>query len=151
MPRWGEAWPHLKGLRHFSSLGNGWLFRDPMDCSPPGSSVHGSFEARMLEWVAFSFSRGSSQPRDWTHNSWMGRGILYCSATWEAPSRGRKLQKSSTKHLKKPSFFGPTAFITRRLKVTLLVWNSYFAKNNYTLLWQKSSWKSENERKFHPH
>ena len=37
---------------------------DPMDCSPPGSSVHGIFQARILEWVAISSSRGSSQPRD---------------------------------------------------------------------------------------
>ena len=37
---------------------------DPIDCSPPGSSVHGIFQARVLEWVAISFSRGSSQPRD---------------------------------------------------------------------------------------
>ena len=37
---------------------------DPMDCSPPGSSVHGVLQARTLEWVAISFSRGSSQPRD---------------------------------------------------------------------------------------
>ena len=36
---------------------------DPMDCSPPGSSVHGIFQARGLEWIAISFSRGSSQPR----------------------------------------------------------------------------------------
>ena len=34
--------------------------RDPMDCSPPGSSVHGILQARILEWVAISFSRGSS-------------------------------------------------------------------------------------------
>ena len=40
---------------------------DPMDCSPPGSSVHGIFQARILEWVAISFSRGSSWPRNWTH------------------------------------------------------------------------------------
>ena len=33
---------------------------DPMDCSPPGSSVHGILQARILEWVAMSFSRGSS-------------------------------------------------------------------------------------------
>ena len=39
---------------------------DPVDCSPPGSSVHGIFQARILEWVAISFSRGSSQPRDQT-------------------------------------------------------------------------------------
>ena len=37
-----------------------------IDGSLPGSSVHGIFQARILEWVATSFSRGSSQPRDWT-------------------------------------------------------------------------------------
>ena len=37
---------------------------DPMDCSPPGSSVHGIFQARVLEWVAIAFSRGPSGPRD---------------------------------------------------------------------------------------
>ena len=37
---------------------------DPMDCSLPGSSVHGILQARILEWVAISFSRGSSQPRN---------------------------------------------------------------------------------------
>ena len=40
---------------------------NPMDCSPPGSSVHGILQARMLEWVAISFSRAYSQPRDQTH------------------------------------------------------------------------------------
>ena len=42
---------------------------DPMDCSPPGSSIHGIFQERVLEWGAISFSRGSSQPRDWTQVS----------------------------------------------------------------------------------
>ena len=37
---------------------------DPMDCSPPGSSVYGILQARILEWVAILFSRVSSQPRD---------------------------------------------------------------------------------------
>ena len=41
-------------------------FCDTMDCGPPGSSVQGILQARILEWVAISFSRGSSQPRDWT-------------------------------------------------------------------------------------
>ena len=36
---------------------------NPVDCSPPGFSIHGILQARMLEWVASSFSRGSSQPR----------------------------------------------------------------------------------------
>ena len=43
---------------------------DPIDCSPPGSSVHGISQARILEWVAISFSRGSSQCKDRTCISW---------------------------------------------------------------------------------
>ena len=39
---------------------------DPRDCSPPGSSAHAVLQARTLEWVANSFSRGPSRPRDWT-------------------------------------------------------------------------------------
>ena len=39
-------------------------FFNPMDCSPPGFPIHGILQARILEWVAISFSRGSSQPRD---------------------------------------------------------------------------------------
>ena len=54
---------------------------DPMDCCPPGSSVHGSSQARELEWVAISLSRRSSQPRNWTHVSYIGRRVLYCWAT----------------------------------------------------------------------
>ena len=50
---------------------------DPMDCSPPGSSVHGILQARILEWVAISFSRGSSQAGDQTRISCIGRWVLY--------------------------------------------------------------------------
>ena len=59
-----------------------------MDCSLPGSSVHGISQARVLEQVAIFSSRGSSRPRDWTHVSCVsciGRRILYHCATWEAP------------------------------------------------------------------
>ena len=59
---------------------------DPMDCSPPGSSVHGILQARVLEWVAMPSSRGSSQPRDQTHVSCIsciGRQILYHYSPWE--------------------------------------------------------------------
>ena len=58
----------------------------PMDYSPPGSSVHGIFQARILEWIFISSSRISSQPRDWTCVSWgfcIGRWILYHWAIWE--------------------------------------------------------------------
>ena len=44
---------------------------DPVDCSPQGSSVHRIFQARILEWVAISCSKGSSQSRDWTFVSWV--------------------------------------------------------------------------------
>ena len=53
---------------------------DPMDYRLPGSPVHGIFQARILECVAISFSRGSSRPRDWTHVpyiSCLGRQVLY--------------------------------------------------------------------------
>ena len=42
---------------------------DPMDCGPPGSSVHGILQARILGWVVIPFPRGSSWPRDWTQVS----------------------------------------------------------------------------------
>ena len=60
---------------------------DTMDCSPRGSSVHGILQARILEWAAMPFSRGSSRPRDRTHVSYVsciGRWVLYTSTTWEA-------------------------------------------------------------------
>ena len=51
---------------HAKSLQSCLTLCDPMDSSPPGSSVHRILQARILEWVAISFSRGSSQPRDQT-------------------------------------------------------------------------------------
>ena len=60
---------------------------DPMNCSPPGSSVHGVFQARVLEWVAISYSRGSSWSKDQTRVSCVsciGRKILYLCTTCEA-------------------------------------------------------------------
>ena len=53
------------------SLSHAQFFCNPMDCSMPGSSVHGIFQARILEWVAISFSRGSCWPRNWTQVSWI--------------------------------------------------------------------------------
>ena len=59
---------------------------DPMDYSLPGSSVRGIFQARVLEWIAISFSRGSSQPRDWTQVSCIAGKCFTVWATTEAPS-----------------------------------------------------------------
>ena len=60
---------------------------NPMDCSPPGSSVHWISQARILEWVAISFSRASSRPRDWLVSCvfCIGRQVLYHCASWKAP------------------------------------------------------------------
>ena len=76
-----------------------WLFCDPMDCNPPGSSVHGIFQARILEWVAISFSRGSSPPRDRTPVSCIDRWILYHRAPWEAHVHIRHVIKKHVKSL----------------------------------------------------
>ena len=58
---------------------------DPMDCSPPGFSVHGISQARIREWVAISFSKGSSQPRGSNLNLLHCKWILYHWPIWEAP------------------------------------------------------------------
>ena len=60
---------------------------DPMDCSLPGSSVHGILQARILEWVAISSYRGSSRSRDRTRVSYVsciGSRFFTTSGTWEA-------------------------------------------------------------------
>ena len=75
---------HSASVRAYSCL----TFSNPMDCSPPDSSVRGIFQAVVLEWVPFSFSKGSSQPWNRTcvsFTSYIGRQILYHCATWEAP------------------------------------------------------------------
>ena len=54
-------------------------FCDPMDCSLPGSSIRGIFQTRILEWVAISFSRRSSWPRDWT---WVSCIVGRCFTIW---------------------------------------------------------------------
>ena len=70
---------------------------DPVDCSPPGSSVHGILQARILGWVAISFSRGSSQPRDRTWLSCIAgrRSILWA----KLGGRGGKTGIQSLQHL----------------------------------------------------
>ena len=60
---------------------------DPMDCSLSGSSVHGIFQARVLEWIAISFSRGSSQVRDRTQVSSIAGVFFTTRVTREAQSK----------------------------------------------------------------
>ena len=81
-------------LDHLSNVGRGSenevtqscpTLRDLMDCSPPGPSVHGILQARILEWGAISFSRGCSQPRDRTRVSRTAGRSFTVWATREAP------------------------------------------------------------------
>ena len=70
-------------IHKWLSLNRYWLFATH-DCSPPGSSVHEISQARILEWVAISFSRGSSQPRDQTWVSCIAGRFFTVWATREA-------------------------------------------------------------------
>ena len=64
---------------------------DSMDCRLPGSSIHGIFHSRVLEWVVISFSKGSSQPRDQTQVSCIvGRYFTIWATTWEPDQSGSR-------------------------------------------------------------
>ena len=85
----------MSKMIYYSEVAQSCLtFCNPMDCSPRGSSVHGILQARILEWVAISFSRGSSRPRDRTQvfhiagrrfNLWATREL------WLAPNNSELL------------------------------------------------------------
>ena len=83
-----------------------------MEYSPPGSSVHGISQARILEWVAISFSIGSSQPRNLAHicDSCIGRRILYYCVTWEALSTDTSLLMPGLSRNRSPGFHSHHAF-----------------------------------------
>ena len=81
---------------------------DPMDCSLPGSSVHGILWARILEWVAISFSRISSQPRDWT---WVSRIAGRHFTIW-AIRKAHRITKHQTQLMTK----------TKMTKVQRAIW-----------------------------
>ena len=72
---------------------------NPMDCSLPGSPIHGIFQARVLEWVAISFSRGSFWPRNWIQVShiagrcfYLWAFVLLLEKTLESPSDCKEIQ-----------------------------------------------------------
>ena len=99
---------HAQSLQLCQTLCN------PMDCSPPGSSVHGIFQARILGWVAMSSSRGSSQPRDWTCISYISsiasRFFTHWD-TWEASFDMHCLLKNVTQALSLNAIFWETSVI----------------------------------------
>ena len=74
---------------------------DPMDCSLSGSPVHGIFQAWILEWVAISFSRGSSQPRDRTGISYVSY-IQFSSVQFSHSVVSDSLQPHGLEHARPP-------------------------------------------------
>ena len=89
---------------------------NPVDCSPPGSSIHGILQARVLEWVAISFSRGSSQPRDRTQVSCIAGRHFNLWATREA-------EPNQTKPNQDPAIKSPLLFVSP-------IWASLVAKTS---------------------
>ena len=80
----------LMGKRvHAQSLQWCPTLRDPMDCGPPGSSVHGILRTRTLEWAAVPSSGGSSRPRDRSQGFCIAGRFLTTSRTWDVPSGGQ--------------------------------------------------------------
>ena len=93
----------LLKLKHAKSLQSCLTLCDPMGCSLPGSFVHGILQARILEWVAISSFKGSSQPRDGTlvsYISCISRQVLY-----HKPHPGKPLLKLTPSKLGKFSYF----------------------------------------------
>ena len=84
-----------------------------MDCSLPGSSLHGILRARILEWVVYPFSRGSSWPRNWTEVSCIVGGFFTSWATREAHNV-RSLRKVEKKKKKRLSCFVSWIFLLFR-------------------------------------
>ena len=93
-----------ESVNHFQSCPTLW---NPIDCSPPGSSVQGIVQIRILEWVAIPFSRGSSQSREWTQISFIGGRFFTIWATREVKVYYHGLVSALTRGLDAKSRAGP--------------------------------------------
>ena len=108
-------------------------FPTPWDCSPPGSFVHGILQARILEWVAISFSRASSRLRDPTC---IGRQILYHWATYEAHNSVYKEFKGYSWL----TYISRTCFLQGGERVNWLAWELWwFWWNHWLYVKQKET------------
>ena len=96
---------------------------DDMDCSLPGSSVHGIFQARILEWVAISFSRGSSPPRDRT---WVSHIVGKHFTVWTTREIFTHGKKSKTNQIRKMLHWS-----------SLKTW-TFAERHNCSYWWRKS-------------
>ena len=134
MPRPGsgkiicEVFPPFSSLLHAFVLSRFRFFATP--CRPPGSSVHGILQARILEWVAMPSSRGSSWPRDQTSASYIsciGRRVLYHWCHLGSPVTFW-LTQASLDNAK-----GKKKKVTYHLKVFLCCWLELFIVGRFSL------------------
>ena len=110
---------------------------NPIDYNPPGCSVPGILQARILEWVAIPFSRGSSQPRDWTWVSCIAGCFFTIWATWEAQ-----------RHWAQPIGKGPPETRTQisgfRVQsahhYTMELWHPVWCLSDLVVVWLVSFW-----------
>ena len=108
---------------------------DLMDCSPPGSTTHGIFQARILEWVAISFSRRSSRPRDWTHVSHMVSIVGRRFTVWATREDPKPL--GCSKNSSKREVYSDTAYLKKQEKYQI---------NNLTLKLNKLEKEQTNSK-----
>ena len=108
---------------------------EPVDCSLPGFSVLGILQARILEWVAISSSRGSSRPRDWTHSFYMAGGFFTCSPIREVPICGAFDCKYTTLGLDWRYWIASCLYVSFRRRE----WNS---PEKVCWGWRMESWRT---------
>ena len=107
---------------------------DPTDCSPPGSSVHGIFQTRILEWVAMPSCRGSSQPRDRTWVCHIAGGFCTIWATREA-------LKNYTVVTPKPQRLKEKMFTFNSYRMSTADWQGlFFPESLKNPGWRKADW-----------
>ena len=99
------------------------LFCNPMSCSAPGSSVQGNSQARILEWVAIPFSRGSFWPRDWTRVSWPTGTVVSVHGIDSQVSSAPNSPRPSSQHLVSEILFPFSSFASEFLVLpTIAIW-----------------------------
>ena len=103
---------------------------DSMDYSPPGSSGHAILQAIVLEWVAISFSRRSSQPKDRTRVS---RIAGRCFTIWAVKGKCPSTSACSKKKKKKPEIFGLTVEKPMRNTLVVAQWDAFTQETMQTL------------------
>ena len=111
---------------------------DPMDCSLPGSSIHGIFQARMLEWVNIPFCRGSSRPRDRTQ---VNPGLLHCRQTLYHLSQEGHVGSPKGIQWSESNSSSTLAQYCLSLAITLVKLAEKMAGVHISMVYKTSTWK----------